>query len=168
MMDERIIYSSKQSQQLSTLLSNLMISLVLDPAKDLIIDSPWIQDLDLIDNRGNEYVWIFPEHERKRISLIEILYRLAQYGTKIIIHTKPDNNNNVFVDRFRAKISSEFPNCKIILNATTHSKGIVCDNFFLGGSMNITYSGVHIAREQVRLTAEKSAIAAHLLELSEK
>ena len=47
---------------------------------------------------------------------------------------------------------------------TLHEKGLIGDHFYLRGSMNFTYSGIHINDEHIELTTDSEQVTRALLE----
>jgi hypothetical protein len=145
----RQIHKRAHSQELADLLQTIFVAELLAPGPALWIVSPWISDIPVIDNRGDEFVLLDPSWSRTRVTLSRVLLKLAAIGTTVVIATRPDPRNRYFVETMRAG-GAGLPIPPIIhQSAELHSKGILGDGYWLGGSMNLTHYGISVNEEWV-------------------
>jgi phosphatidylserine/phosphatidylglycerophosphate/cardiolipin synthase-like enzyme len=144
--------------QLTDALRSLVALELLVPSKQIYLISPWISDMPLLDNRFGQFRAIMPELGKVRMGLVDVLNTLAERGSKIWVMYRPQATGIAHVLHrlsptiYRKEISH------------LHEKGLICDGFYLRGSMNFTYSGININEESIELTTEPSVVASALNE----
>jgi hypothetical protein len=145
----RDIWSHGSGTQIRDLLSSSLASLLLMPAspRPVYFSSPWISDFALLENHFRQFSALFPELDgRAEIRFSEYIEALARRAHLRLIATRNDTSEN-------------FLACSAICRATNlewrfapeehHEKGILTPWFYIEGSMNITYSGVHVRGEKI-------------------
>ena len=148
----RIFRSNFTSKQVvRELLQSIFLAELMAPESDFWLVSPWISDVELLDNRRGSFSAINPEWGRRPIRLSEVLVHLLTTGTLVRIVTKPDLHNQTFIDRMRerAQEAGVEDGLTIIQHNELHTKGILTSWGLLTGSMNLTYNGVEINDEHV-------------------
>jgi len=158
----RIFKSATTSQrEARELLQNLFISELLFPSIRLWLVSPWISDIDMLDNRGGAFSALNPSWGRRTIRLAEILHRLIVLGSSIAIAIRPDEHNQRFISRIKTLAGNNVAGSRlsVVQRENLHTKGILGDSFLLSGSMNITHNGVEILEEALTLDISPDAIA---------
>jgi hypothetical protein len=158
-MANRMIKSTtrRSSLQLADCLSSLFTLELATPSRSLYLFSPWISDTPLIDNRFGQIRALIPQLGRQWLHLSGLLNALAARGTAIHILCRPEYaRTELFLQKLAASIQVK----KV---ATLHEKGLMSASFYLRGSMNFTYSGIHINDEHVELTTEPDQVARALL-----
>ena len=144
------VWSNSTSTSLRDLISSALACSLLrtdwDPDRPVYICSPWITDFTLFDNRYGQFDALVPTlRGQSRIQLGDVLLTLSTRiqvriisketeATKQFIANRPFAANNVVV-----RMADE----------SLHEKGFLTPDFYLEGSMNLTYSGVNINREKV-------------------
>jgi hypothetical protein len=150
----RDIWSVGGAAALSDLLSSCMATLLMSrPTRPAYFASPFITDFPLFDNRFGAYGVFFPEFaDASEIRLTQFLARLATLTEVRIMTTRTKQSaefvSNEFIrgSRVHVKFAAEI----------THEKGILAQDFYLEGSMNLTYKGVYINGEKVMYYASGS------------
>jgi hypothetical protein len=155
-MPNRMIQSAARtsSMQLEEVLASLFALELLFPSEKLFIFSPWISDIELLNNQRGQFRVLFPDSDGIKIRLSQMLNRLADVGQNIYIVTRPDHR---WTEEFLLKLNSKIKVRKV---ETLHEKGIISQHFYLRGSMNLTYSGINLNDEHVEISSESSTIAA--------
>jgi hypothetical protein len=160
----RVIRKSKAQSagEALDLLSALFVAEILSPSVCLWLVSPWISDIDTIDNTAGTF------HElnrfgRRQIRLTEIVAFLADAGTRIVIATTSDVHNLTFRTRLRLLANdlrvADRINVLVDPTGALHTKALTGNDFALAGSMNITYNGIHLREEQIELRTDPMYVA---------
>jgi hypothetical protein len=156
----RIFRSSATSNaEVRELLESLLITELLLPSKCLWLVSPWLTDLELLDNRAGAFTSLDPQWGARRIRLAEILGRLLEFGSHVIIATRSGQHNDTFVRRLDdlARASGSAERLRVHRRETLHLKGFLGNDFYLSGSMNLTFNGVEILEEGVTFETSREA-----------
>ena len=145
----RDIWSHGSGTQIRELLSSCLASLLLMPlnAKPIYFSSPWISDFVLLENHFRQFSAVFPELDgRAEIRFSEYLEVLARRTRLNLMMTRNETSEN-FVEcaAIRRAINLEWR----FAPEEHHEKGILAPCFYIEGSMNITYSGVHVRGEKI-------------------
>ena len=156
-MRSRIIRSWGGSQALRDCLASLLAMEAIRPSSEIYIISPWISNSPVIDNRHNKFSNIFPFIESKTIYLSDILLTYSWRGSKVRLICNPESK----VTRDFLRLLGDKVQHKVLTD--NHEKGMVTDNFYLHGSMNFTFSGMHINGECIRVTTGMSDISSALI-----
>lgn len=125
--------------------------------------SPWITDFDLIDNSANQWNALVPSFEARYIRFSEVLITLARAGIPIYVVTRKDSINDAFLSNLSYQLTERDP-LKICLKQELHTKGMLCKDGFIEGSLNLTYSGVEANDETVVLSTDPHSISNAFLE----
>lgn len=157
-MSTRYIHSSKSTWEIADLLQSIFVMELLRPSRSLWISSPWISDITVIDNRSNQFVTIEPVWANRKISLSEIIAKLVDMGTRVIVGLKDDSHNQAFVSTLNERIGDS-PNLRVIQRSWLHAKGLIGDSFYLSGSMNFTFSGISLNEETIQFVTDEEEVA---------
>jgi phosphatidylserine/phosphatidylglycerophosphate/cardiolipin synthase-like enzyme len=144
------IWSNAASAQLRSLLSSaLACSLIRanwESDRSVFVCSPWISDFPVFDNRYRQFDDLVPEARGKsRIRFSDVIKQIAQ-GTSVRIISKDTEATRQFL------AGAGFAGRRVeikLADDSLHEKGLLTPDFYLEGSMNLTYSGVHINTEKV-------------------
>src|SRR5262245_54616950 len=120
---------------------------LLVPSRCLWLVSPWITDLEVIDNRDARFSALEPTWGARPIRLMEVLTRLVDQGAVLRIAMRPPSRApaNADVARKLADLKARLADpdqVGVIEREELHTKGLLGDDFFLAGSMNFTRSGI--------------------------
>lgn len=149
------------SGEASALLAALMATELLQPSRCLWLISPWISDLVLLDNSAGTYDALRRWGPRP-IRLAEILATLLSASARVVIATTPDPNNQRFLDRLLSLAKDARHDHRLSVfkdERNLHAKSIVADDFALVGSMNLTFSGVHLREEYIELSTDQEFVS---------
>lgn len=162
-MANRIIRSNKQSTILSDSLASLLILEAINPSKEIYIISPWITNSKILDNSNNDYSDLFHLAQGSNINLIDILNTYAFLGSKIkIICNRNEPSTQEFIKLVKTR---NYENIEFRYLDRDHEKGMVTENFYIHGSMNFTFNGIHINGEKVRITTDTHDINSATLDV---
>jgi phosphatidylserine/phosphatidylglycerophosphate/cardiolipin synthase-like enzyme len=127
------------------------------PSSCLWIVSPWISDIPVIDNKANTFQYLETSWNRGKVRFSQVIKALVDVGTTIHIATRPLSHNQAFLEKIME--SAHTGKVKIHRVDVLHEKGIVGDDFHLGGSMNFTYNGISINEESVTYETSPDVVA---------
>jgi hypothetical protein len=159
-MPNRVIkaHARDSAMQLSDCLSSLAALELLAPSDEVYLISPWIGDVQLLDNRFGQYRALAPDGGRRRLTLSAFLGTLAERGARVRLICRADDAPTDGLLR-RLPPGVEARNFDRL-----HEKGLVTASYYLRGSMNFTYSGINLNEESVELTTEPETVTRALLE----
>ena len=151
--------SSTSNAEIRELLESLFAAELLAPGRCLWIVSPWLTDLELLDNRAGAYAAVDPQWGPRQIRLAELLGHLMNLGEHVVIATRPDAHNEQFLRRLDDLVKSSGAEGQLTVHrrAALHHKGFLGDDFYLSGSMNLTFNGVQILEEGVTFETHREA-----------
>jgi hypothetical protein len=160
----RVIRKSQSASvsEAADLLAGLFSAELCLPSVCLWLVSPWISDVELIDNSTGGFDTL-ARHGRRPIRLTEVLVTLASQGTHIVVGTTTDEHNTKFLHKLRLlaedlRVADKFT-ISIDHTDNLHTKALTGDDFALSGSMNITFNGIQIREELIDLRTETSYVA---------
>ena len=158
----RIFKTSNTNQtELKDLLQTIFIGEILSPSKCLWIISPWISNIEVINNESGSFNHLDPNWAKRQIRIIEVFIKILSMGSHLVIATRPVDHNQNFLNKL-TDYTDEYGynnNLTIYKNEILHNKGILGNNCYLNGSMNITYNGIEILDEQVTFNIGETDIA---------
>ena len=153
-------------RQLRETLSDLLVGLILSPSTVWLV-SPWISDFDLLDNRSGDWNSVHAAWGPRYVMFSELLAVALQSGCQLKLVTNADEINDRFYERL-SRSGADRNAIRRVVNDQLHTKGLLCSAFFLAGSMNFTYSGLHRNDERVRLSIDSEEIAEARLEFESR
>jgi len=148
-------------EELADVLQTLMVSELMSPSKPLWIVSPWISDVELLDNRVDQFSGLVPDLSSRWVRLGEILTRAIAGGGSVVVATRPDDHNMKFVNSFGSSVAAVDASERLTVRFATdlHEKGILTDRLHLSGSMNLTFNGLRRLEEAVQVNADPESVA---------
>ncbi|WP_028116261.1 phospholipase D-like domain-containing protein DpdK [Ferrimonas senticii] len=149
-------------RQTKEVIAAQLAALIMRP-EPLWLVSPWISDFELLDNRGGHWDAVEPSWGQRVVGWEEVLACAINQGVPLKLVTRPDDRNKNFVARLQHRLRPGADLC-LLFTEEVHSKGLLCNSFFLKGSMNFTYSGANLNDEHLVLSNDKDLIAEALLE----
>jgi hypothetical protein len=164
-MEDRVIHksASQARNEVRDLLEAIFIAELISPSRCLWVVSPWVSDIIVVDNSGAGYDGLDPTLGSRPLRLSEALARLVGLGSTVCVACRPIETNDRFLDALRAAFDRvNAPEDALIVTETEnlHEKGLLGDDYYLSGSMNLTYSGVELLDEVVRLELDGASVAA--------
>lgn len=163
-MQRRIFKGTGRAErEVEVLLQNLFVIEALRPSRVLWLVSPWITDIEVVDNRSAGFGGVEPLWPQRRLRLSEVLASIAQHGTEVVVATRADTHNDAFRERLTAAAGALAAGDRVrhVIDADEeqHEKGLLGDGFFLSGSMNFTVRGVHLNDEVVTVSVDEAEVA---------
>ena len=160
------------SREIADVMQNVFVGELVANSRCVWIISPWLSDISVIDNSAGGFDTISRDWGARPIRLSEVLGRLAQLGTRIVIATRPVDHN----DHFLSNLSSQCSSLGVDDLITTrrkeeehlHEKGILTSRIYIDGSMNLTYSGIEVNEEQIGVSSDPAVIAQAKLALHQR
>ena len=161
MTSRRVIRKSRLAglRDARTLLETLLAAECLRPSEVLWVVSPWISDIAVFDNRGGSFRYVFADAGERELRLSEVLLRLAEAGTSVIVAIRDDPHNAPFLAALSAG-GAPGHEIRVVTSAELHEKTLAGDDFVLSGSMNFTQAGLDWNEEQVTLDTDPETVAA--------
>jgi phosphatidylserine/phosphatidylglycerophosphate/cardiolipin synthase-like enzyme len=153
--------SSASRNEIRELLQGLFVRELLHPSRCLWLVSPWVRDIEVIDNRTAAFRGLDPELPPTWLRLSDVLRRLMDRGTRVVLATRPEPESKRFCRALHDTIKGRLPEDALILfeREILHAKGLVGNDFGLTGSMNFTYSGIEFQTEFVTLQRGSAEVA---------
>lgn len=156
-MYSRTVRSNSGNHTLRDLLVSIFVTELMNPSKELYLISPYLSNIPLIDNQLDSYTDLFPLTKSKRIYLSDVLWTLAWKGVSVRLICDPN----------RAETQPLFSQLRGIVAfrrlEDNHEKGLFTHNVYLHGSMNFTYRGVYVNKENLRSTWQPAEVRQALL-----
>lgn len=144
------------------LLGALLAAELVAPSECLWLVSPWVSDVEVLDNRVGAYDSL-TRFGARPIRLAEVLVTLAAADATVVVATTPDRHNDFFLRRLTSleRDLQVANSVRIVVDRTgrLHTKALTGDDYALAGSMNITHSGLRFREEQIELHTEPSYVA---------
>lgn len=143
------------------LLQATFVSELLSPSRCLWLVSPWVSDIPIIDNRTGGFDSLDPSWGPRVVRLTAVLGLLLQRGATVVLATRPVGHNRPFVEQLNAAARDLATPAALRVNESEdlHEKGLLGDDFYLSGSMNLTYGGVELLEETVKYDTSEPVIA---------
>lgn len=156
-MPSRIIRSHRGSQHLLDTIVSLLALETVKPSPEIYIVSPWISNAPFIMNAARGMSDLFPLIQTQTVYFADILEMFAWSGSKVRLICNPDTQYT------RELLTIIGNKVEYRMLGDHHEKGIITSNFYIHGSMNITYNGIYINGECVRVTTEEPEINSAML-----
>ena len=168
--DNRNTFSTQATSraEIRELLEGIFVAELLVPSESIWLVSPWISDIDILDNRCGQFSSLVPTWGLRRIRLSEIFGQLMNQSTVHIV-ARPDSHNDAFLRKMNdlSRASDDASKLHVTIRDTLHLKGLLGQDYYLSGSMNLTYNGVEVNHEGVSLDRSPEAIAAARIHFQE-
>jgi superfamily II DNA or RNA helicase len=167
-----ILKSGRGSRdEVRDLVESLLAVELLAPGADLWLVSPWITDVNLLDNRSGGYTGLEREWPKRMLTLAELLACALKTSPQTTLHvvTRPAPHNRRFIHQLRTLCQADLTENRLVLDDSRevlHVKGFAGSSFALKGSMNFTYNGIEVLEEAVELEIDAHRVASFLLNLS--
>lgn len=148
--------SSRAGQELRDLVQGVLVAELLLPSQDFWLVSPWVSDVEVIDNSDGSFNGLDPNWPAQGIGLLQVLIDLARAGSTIWLETRPDDHNKRFVERLLSGTGGT--GVEVRFSPVLHEKGMSGDGFVISGSMNFTVNGLYLLDEAVRVDTDPDAV----------
>ena len=168
MVQHRDIYAARSNLVPAEFMQSLFVAELILPSSRIWISSPWINDIDLIDNTARQFAGLVPSWPSSWIRMSDVLGALLDRGTKVVIIANYDPRNAEFLSRIAILGEIHPGRVHAIRSAEVHEKGILSDSFTLDGSMNFTYRGVNISQAYLGYRCDQQSVQERRAVLEER
>ena len=168
MAQARDIYVEKSHLVPVEFLQSLFIIEIIHPSSSIWISSPWINDVELVDNSARQFGSLVPGWPSSMIRLSVLCELLAERSVRLTIIVNLDSQNDEFVSRISRLEERYTQKLRVIRTRDVHEKGIVTDHFTLDGSMNFTFKGIHINQEYLSYRCDPELVFQRQLVLEDR
>jgi hypothetical protein len=162
----RIVVKTSQGNrdEIRDLLESLFVAELLAPGPEIWLVSPWVSDLELLDNRSGAYSALDSYWPKRFLTLAELLAFALKTNpnTKLRVVTRSDPHNAKFCERLRRLAELDGTDNRLSIASDKdklHSKGLIGTAFAMNGSMNFTRNGVSIFDEMVQFETAPDRLA---------
>lgn len=159
------LWSNAANLELRHLFRSAMATLLLldDASRPIYICSPWISDFVVFENRFGEFSHLLPVIEEQRgIRFSDCLRQLAYLHQVRIISRRTEVTLNFLSNPGLVNDGLSY----VFADDDLHEKGFLTPIFYFEGSMNLTYSGVHINKEKLLYHAGRDPDVARRMSLA--
>lgn len=154
-------------------LQGLIVGEIVAPGQRVLITSPWISDMPILDNRGGRFTALNSSWGSRVIRLSAVLRTMLENRTEVYLHSGPGGREKAFIDRLHEMARADGTEAHLHTRqsvhdpekALDHEKAIAGDSWAVFGSMNLTYRGVEINGELVTVSTDPARVAAVTIEL---
>ena len=167
--DSRQILSMENGsrEDLADAIQNIFVAELLNPSSEIWLVSPWVSDVNVIDNRTGKFTGLLPDFPQRWIHLTEVLSEIISRKSSVNLVTRPnakgsDNSRNEqFFTQLTNRVAGDGNQNRLrtVFSSDLHIKGLLTDKIFLSGSMNFTFFGLRKSEELIRISATESEIA---------
>lgn len=147
-------------------LSAVLLAELLAPSEEIWLASPWITDVDVIDNSAGSYDAVFGDTPPLNCRLSDVLAQLCANGARMHVVTRPDQHNEAFLRRLVAQAPGE--RLRVTRAMEIHEKTFCGDRWLLTGSMNFTVRGMTVNDESVKYSIDGTDSAQARLDLTRR
>lgn len=170
MTNIRYIFKSATTapQAARDVLAMVLAEEILLPSKTLYLAAPWVTDIVVFDNSTGSFEGLNPEWGRREIRLIEVLVAIASNNTQLDIRVRPEPHNKPFGKRLcAALVDSGLPDALVWSEIPDfHTKGLLTDRVWIGGSMNFTERGIGLNAESLTVDFNPQTVSSVRLEFA--
>jgi phosphatidylserine/phosphatidylglycerophosphate/cardiolipin synthase-like enzyme len=155
----RDLHGPAQARGVRDLFQTLLAAELISPSRKLWLFFAWISDVDILDNSARRFAAVEPDWPAGPIRLSQVLAALLARGTQVRLVIREHGHNEYFVQRLRALRERWGDQVKWLVEKDFHAKGLLGEDYFLSGSMNLTRSGISVNGEHLVLRTDPAAIA---------
>jgi hypothetical protein len=158
----QVFKTSRHCQrEVRDILQGVFVGELLKPSGELWIVSPWVSDVEIIDNRTGEFSALDPRWTQRQIRLGEVLTALVDRGGRLVLVTRVDERSaslsGLLTDQCRIKAWGD--RFRLVERPDLHRKGVLTDGCYLAGSMNLTHNGIAVLDETIWYDTNPERIA---------
>lgn len=155
----RDLHGPSQARGVRDLFQTLFTAELLSPSRKLWLFFAWISDVEVIDNSARHFAAIEPDWPAGQIRLSQVLGALLARGSQVRLVVREHGHNGYFVARLQTLKERFGDQLKWVVEKDFHAKGLLGDDYFLSGSMNLTLNGISVNGEHLVLRTDPAAIA---------
>lgn len=158
-MASRDLHGPAQARALRDLLQTLFVAELLSPSRNLWLTFAWISDVEVLDNSARRFATVEPDWPSAPIRLSQVLDALLSRGSHIRLIIRDHGHNDYFIARLQILKNDYGDQIDWRVDKDFHAKGLLGEDFFLSGSMNLTRSGISVNGEHLTLRTDPADIA---------
>lgn len=158
--------SARTGVRVDSMISAALLAELLCASDELWLVSPWITDVQVLDNSHGAYDALFGGVPPHGCRLSEALARIAAAGAKLHVITRPDPHNDDFLRRLLAATAQN--SVQVVRDVDIHEKTLCGEDWILSGSMNFTVRGMSKNDESVTYKVGGPDAAQARLDLSQR
>lgn len=155
----RDLHGPDQARSVRDLFQTLFAAELLSPSHKLWLFFAWISDVEILDNSARRFAAIEPDWPAAPIRLSRVLGALLARGTRVKLVIREHGHNEYFIARLQFLKERFGDQLKWVVEKDFHAKGLLGDDYFLSGSMNLTFNGISVNGEHLILRTDPAAIA---------
>ncbi len=155
----RDLHGPEQARGVRDLLQSLFAAELISPSRTLWLFFAWISDVEVLDNSARRFAAMEPDWPASPIRLSQVLRALLGRGTHVKLIIREHGHNEYFIARLLQLKDRFGDQVKWIVEKDFHAKGLLGDDYFLSGSMNLTFNGISVNGEHLVLRTDPAAIA---------
>ncbi len=155
----RDLHGPDQARGVRDLFQSLFAAELLSPSKTLWLFFAWISDVEILDNSARRFAAIEPDWPAAPIRLSQVLGALLARGAEVRLVIREHGHNEYFIARLQSLKERFGDQLKWVVERDFHAKGLLGDDYFLSGSMNLTFNGISVNGEHLILRTDPAAIA---------
>ena len=155
----RDIRGPAQSRAIQDLIQGIFVSELMKPSDELWFSFAWISDIVIFDNSSRKFGSIEPDWPIGQIRLSRVLETLLSHGTQVFVIMRKHHSNDDFIEKLKQLEEIFGSKLQKRVKEKFHEKGLLGQNYFLSGSMNLTKSGISTNHERVYYTTDQSLIS---------
>lgn len=164
----RDLHGPAQSRAVRDLLQSLFIAELIHPSPKLWLFFAWISDVEIIDNSAREFASLEADWPAAPIRLSQVLRALLSRGVQIRLVIREDGHNDYFITLLQTLKARYGDQIKWTVEKSFHAKGLLGRDYFLSGSMNLTFNGISVNGEHLVLRTDPAAVAEQSIELESR
>lgn len=153
----------RAEHEVASLLQTIVAAELIAPSKVIWLVSPWISDIEVLDNRAGAFAGIEPRWGRRWVTLSEALSTLVRRGSRLVVATRPVDHNLRFVHAIRTRVVAVDLSGRLLIHQdgreALHEKGLVGDDYYVSGSMNFTENGIRLNDETVSFELDPEVVS---------
>jgi hypothetical protein len=161
----RDLHGPAQTRAVRDLLQSLFVAELINPSPKVWLFFAWISDIEIIDNSSREFAAIEPDWPASPIRLSQVLKSLLARGVNLRLIIRQHGHNDYFIAKLQQLKIKYGDIIKWVIEKDFHAKGMLGADYFLSGSMNLTFNGISINGEHLVLRTDPAAVAEQAIEL---
>ena len=163
---QALTWTAAGQRQTQQLIQNIFLRELLRPSQDLWLASPWIGNVEILDDRAEGFRDLTGSQSGRGIHLLDLLELLSRRGTRVTVITRKTQENQEVLKGLQ-ELQRKCPHLTYYQRDEIHLKGLLGDDYFLKGSMNWTYSGMNLNEEHLELVTASATVSETRIEFRE-
>ena len=161
----RDLHGPTQTRAVRDLFQSLFVAELINPSPKVWLFFAWISDIDILDNSSREFAALEPDWPASQIRLSQVLKSLLARGVNLRLIIREHGHNDYFIAKLQHLKLKYGDLIKWVIEKDFHAKGLLGADYFLSGSMNLTFNGISINGEHLVLRTDPATVAEQAVEL---